>query len=72
MADSNKYRHGNWSGSLGDEIKQDLSDLSFVTGVPEVQIVRLALREYARQRARYMKPTTLNAHRLIARYGVGK
>jgi hypothetical protein len=49
-------------------MRQDLRDLKSVTGVSETEIIRRALREYARQRVRYVKPMSAAGCRLIERY----
>lgn len=68
MSDSNAYRLGAISVALGEDMRQDLRDLKSVTGVSETEIIRRALREYARQRVRYVKPMSAAGCRLIERY----
>jgi len=68
VPDSNAYRHGALSIAIGDDVRQDLRDLKQVTGISETEIVRRAIREYGRQRARNIKPTSAAAVRLLKRY----
>ena len=69
MSDSNKWRTGPISYSLGDLHLQALHDLKTITGVACVEILRHAIDEYARRRVRHAKPTSAAAVRLIERYG---
>ena len=69
MPDSNTYRKGAYSFALGDDLKSDLEDLRTVTGLNRTEIVRRALREYARQRIRTVTVPSDAAKRLMAKYG---
>jgi hypothetical protein len=55
--------------TIEEELLQDLDDFKFHTGESKSSTICKAIRYYMSRRVRNIKPTSIAAERLLARYG---